>query len=177
MLRVVRTVAPPPERSPRTYTVPALSGVPGYTNFISVSAIESAKKGAWAIHPIIEVPCITTEFIGVKPAVAFLRTVENDKYNEDGEKKEDDGGAVVVAFPSPPNEVGVHTDIASDISKNDKFDVAAYDPVGTVGITVVDNSKAVNATSHISHFLNDSHLAVVGPENRLLDYFSCKVVV
>ena len=90
---------------------------------------------------------------------------ENDKHNEDGEKKEDDGGVAAAVPFLFLNEAGAYIDTVLDTLKNDKPDAVVHDFAGIAGTIAADNLKVANVMLYTSYPSNDSYSVAAGFEN------------
>lgn len=72
---------------------------------------------------------------------------ENDKHNEAGEKKEDDGGVAAAVPFLFLNEAGAYIDTVLDTLKNDKPDAVVHDFAGIAGTTRRTTSRLPTSCS------------------------------
>ena len=90
---------------------------------------------------------------------------ENDKHNEDGEKKEDDGGVAAAVPFLFLNEAGAYIDTVLDTLKNDKPERCRPRLAGIAGTIAADNLKVANVMLYTSYPSNDSYSVAAGFEN------------
>ena len=95
---------------------------------------------------------------------------ENDKHNDGGEKKEDDGGVAAAVPFLFLNEAGAYIDTVLGTLKNDKPDAIVHDFAGIAGTIAADNLKAPNVMLYTSYPSNESYSVAAGFESCLPDH-------
>ncbi len=89
---------------------------------------------------------------------------ENDKHNDGGEKKEDDGGVAAAVPFLFLNEAGAYIDTVLDTLKNDRPDAIVHDFAGIAGTIAADNLQVPNVMLYTSYPSNDSYSVAAGFE-------------
>ena len=95
---------------------------------------------------------------------------ENDKHNEGGEKKEDDGGVAAAVPFIFLKEAGAYIDTVLDTLKNDRPDAIIHDFAGIAGTIAADALQVPNVMLYTSYPSNDSYSVAAGFENVPADH-------
>ena len=95
---------------------------------------------------------------------------ENDKHNEGGEKKEDDGGVAAAVPFLFLKEAGAYIDTVLDTLKNDRPDAIVHDFAGIAGTIAADALQVPNVMLYTSYPSNDSYSVAAGFENVPADH-------
>lgn len=95
---------------------------------------------------------------------------ENDKHNEGGEKKEDDGGVAAAVPFIFLKEAGAYIDTVLDTLKNDRPDAIIHDFAGIAGTIAADALQVPNGMLYTSYPSNDSYSVAAGFENVPADH-------
>ena len=95
---------------------------------------------------------------------------ENDKHNEGGEKKEDDGGVAAAVPFIFLKEAGAYIDTVLDNLKNDRPDAIIHDFAGIAGTIAADALQVPNVMLYTSYPSNDSYSVAAGFENVPADH-------
>ena len=95
---------------------------------------------------------------------------ENDKHNEGGEKKEDDGGVAAAVPFIFLKEAGAYIDTVLDTLKNDRPDAIIHDFAGIAGTITADALQVPNVMLYTSYPSNDSYSVAAGFENVPADH-------
>ena len=95
-------------------------GAFGHINPTLALVTELVKKGVRVTYFTTEAFRTIIEPTGAKFVAVPSWMAENDKHNEDGEKKEDDGGVAAAVPFLFLNEAGAYIDTVLDTLKNDK---------------------------------------------------------
>lgn len=95
---------------------------------------------------------------------------ENDKHNEGGEKKEDDGGVAAAVPFLFLKEAGAYIDTVLDTLKNDRPDAIIHDFAGIAGTIAADALQVPNVMLYTSYPSNDSYSVAAGFENVPADH-------
>ena len=129
-------------------------GAFGHINPTLALVTELVKKGVRVTYFTTEAFRTIIEPTGAKFVAVPSWMAENDKHNEDGEKKEDDGGVAAAVPFLFLNEAGAYIDTVLDTLKNDKPDAVVHDFAGIAGTIAADNLPS-----------NDSYSVAAGFEN------------
>lgn len=140
-------------------------GAFGHINPTLALVTELVKKGVRVTYFTTEVFRTIIEPTGAKFVAVPSWMAENDKHNEDGEKKEDDGGVAAAVPFLFLNEAGAYIDTVLDTLKNDKPDAVVHDFAGIAGTIAADNLKVANVMLYTSYPSNDSYSVAAGFEN------------
>lgn len=95
---------------------------------------------------------------------------ENDKHNEGGEKKEDDGDVAAAVPFLFLKEAGAYIDTVLDTLKNDRPDAIIHDFAGIAGTIAADALQVPNVMLYTSYPSNDSYSVAAGFENVPADH-------
>lgn len=140
-------------------------GAFGHINPTLALVTELVKKGVRVTYFTTEAFRTIIEPTGAKFVAVPSWMAENDKHNEDGEKKEDDGGVAAAVPFLFLNEAGAYIDTVLDTLKNDKPDAVVHDFAGIAGTIAADNLKVANVMLYTSYPSNDSYSVAAGFEN------------
>lgn len=140
-------------------------GAFGHINPTLALVTELVKKGIRVTYFTTEAFRTIIEPTGAKFVAVPSWMAENDKHNEDGEKKEDDGGVAAAVPFLFLNEAGAYIDTVLDTLKNDKPDAVVHDFAGIAGTIAADNLKVANVMLYTSYPSNDSYSVAAGFEN------------
>ena len=140
-------------------------GAFGHINPTLALVTELVKKGVRVTYFTTEAFRTIIEPTGAKFVAVPSWMAENDKHNEDGEKKEDDGGVAAAVPFLFLNEAGAYIDTVLDTLKNDKPDAVVHDFAGIAGTIAADNLKVDNVMLYTSYPSNDSYSVAAGFEN------------
>ena len=140
-------------------------GAFGHINPTLALVTELVKKGVRVTYFTTEAFRTIIEPTGAKFIAVPSWMAENDKHNEDGGKKEDDGGVAAAVPFLFLNEAGAYIDTVLDILKNDKPDAIVHDFAGIAGTIAADNLKVPNVMLYTSYPSNDSYSVAAGFEN------------
>lgn len=102
------------------------------------------------------------------PAPSWM--AENDKHNEGGEKKEDDGGVAAAVPFIFLKEAGAYIDTVLDTLKNDRPDAIIHDFAGIAGTIAAGALQVPNVMLYTSYPSNDSYSVAAGFENVPADH-------
>ena len=140
-------------------------GAFGHINPTLALVTELVKKGVQVTYFTTEAFRTIIEPTGAKFVAVPSWMAENDKHNEDGGKKEDDGGVAAAVPFLFLNEAGAYIDTVLDTLKNDKPDAIVHDFAGIAGTIAADNLKVPNVMLYTSYPSNDSYSVAAGFEN------------
>lgn len=140
-------------------------GAFGHINPTLALVTELVKKGVRVTYFTTEAFRTIIEPTGAKFVAVPSWMAENDKHNEDGEKKEDDGGVAAAVPFLFLNEAGAYIDTVLDTLKNDKPDAVVHDFAGIAGTIAADNLRVANVMLYTSYPSNDSYSVAAGFEN------------
>lgn len=140
-------------------------GAFGHINPTLALVTELVKKGVRVTYFTTEAFRTIIEPTGAKFVAVPSWMAENDKHNEAGEKKEDDGGVAAAVPFLFLNEAGAYIDTVLDTLKNDKPDAVVHDFAGIAGTIAADNLKVANVMLYTSYPSNDSYSVAAGFEN------------
>lgn len=126
-------------------------GAFGHINPTLALVTELVKKGVRVTYFTTEAFRTIIEPTGAKFVAVPSWMAENDKHNEDGEKKEDDGGVAAAVPFLFLNEAGAYIDTVLDTLKNDKPDAVVHDFAGIAGTIAADNLKVDNVMLYTSY--------------------------
>lgn len=125
-------------------------GAFGHINPTLALVTELVKKGVRVTYFTTEAFRTIIEPTGAKFVAVPSWMAENDKHNEDGEKKEDDGGVAAAVPFLFLNEAGAYIDTVLDTLKNDKPDAVVHDFAGIAGTIAADNLRVANVMLYTS---------------------------
>ena len=123
-------------------------GAFGHINPTLALVTELVKKGVRVTYFTTEAFRTIIEPTGAKFIAVPSWMAENDKHNEDGGKKEDDGGVAAAVPFLFLNEAGAYIDTVLDILKNDKPDAIVHDFAGIAAPSRRTTSKCPRHALH-----------------------------
>ena len=132
-------------------------GAFGHINPTLALVTELVKRGVRVTYFTTEAFRRIIEPTGAKFVPVPSWMAENDKHNESGEKKEDDGGVAAAVPFLFLNEAGAYIDTVLDTLKNDKPDAIVHDFAGIAGTIAADSLKVPNVMLYTSYPSNASY--------------------
>ena len=145
-------------------------GAFGHINPTLALVTELVKRGVRVTYFTTEAFRRIIEPTGAKFVPVPSWMAENDKHNEGGEKKEDDGGVAAAVPFLFLNEAGAYIDTVLDTLKNDKPDAIVHDFAGIAGTIAADSLKVPNVMLYTSYPSNASYSVAAGFENVPADH-------
>jgi MGT family glycosyltransferase len=145
-------------------------GAFGHINPTLALVTELVKRGVRVTYFTTEAFRRIIEPTGAKFVPVPSWMAENDKHNESGEKKEDDGGVAAAVPFLFLNEAGAYIDTVLDTLKNDKPDAIVHDFAGIAGTIAADSLKVPNVMLYTSYPSNASYSVAAGFENVPADH-------
>ena len=145
-------------------------GAFGHINPTLALVTELVKQGVRVTYFSTEAFRNIIEPTGAKFVSVPSWMAENDKHNDGGEKKEDDGGVAAAVPFLFLNEAGAYIDTVLETLKNDKPDAIVHDFAGIAGTIAADSLKVPNVMLYTSYPSNESYSVAAGFEGVPADH-------
>ena len=145
-------------------------GAFGHINPTLALVTELVRQGVRVTYFTTEAFRSIIEPTGAKFVPVPSWMAENDKHNEGGEKKEDDGGVAAAVPFLFLNEAGAYIDTVLDTLQTDRPDAIVHDFAGIAGTIAADNLKVPNVMLYTSYPSNDSYSVAAGFETCPADH-------
>ena len=141
-------------------------GAFGHINPTLALVTELVRQGVRVTYFTTEAFRSIIEPTGAKFVPVPSWMAENDKHNEGGEKKEDDGGVAAAV----PFLFLNYIDTVLDTLQTDRPDAIVHDFAGIAGTIAADNLKVPNVMLYTSYPSNDSYSVAAGFETCPADH-------
>ena len=140
-------------------------GAFGHINPTLALVTELVRQGVRVTYFTTEAFRSIVEPTGAKFVAVPSWMAENDKHNDGGEKKEDDGGVAAAVPFLFLNEAGAYIDTVLNTLKTDKPDAVVHDFAGIAGTIAADHLKVPNVMLYTSYPSNESYSVAAGFES------------